>query len=190
MNNYKIKLLDIDNDFANMIFSLNNKREYINCAYYNLILNDNSHLNIIFEANIYNFNPNKKVFLQINKNDYNNYINLIDKIKSDIGENIIQTNSLYVGRDNKNNYILAEINKSKNNIYTKLYKLNFNKYVKININEIPNNFKAIITIRIKSLLEKNDDWMLNNEIYQMIIKKEIISANDEPDDLDIINYFL
>lgn len=63
MNNYKIKLLDINDEISNMIFSSNNKREYINCDYYDLILNNNSYLNIIFEANIYDFNPNEKIII-------------------------------------------------------------------------------------------------------------------------------
>lgn len=111
---------------------------------------------------------------------------LINKIKNDISQNIIPNNSLFVGNNNdSHNYILADINKSKNNIYTKLYKINNNNFDTIDINSVPLNFRAIITIRIKSLLEKDD-------IYQIIIKDEIIldKNKDGPDDLDIINDFL
>lgn len=193
MNNYKIKLLDINDEIANMIFSSNNKREYISCDYYDLVLNSNSYLNIIFEANIYDFNPNEKIFLQISRNDYNNYEKLINKVKNDLIQNVIHTNSLYIGKNNNsNNYILANINKSKDNIYTKLFKIINNKFEQIDIKSVPNNFRAIITVRIKSILEKNNDWMLNNELYQIIIKREIILANNknQPDDLNLINDFL
>lgn len=193
MNNYKIKLLDINDEISNMIFSSNNKREYINCDYYDLVLNNNSYLNIIFEANIYDFNPNEKIFLQISRKDYNNYEKLINKVKKDLIQNVIHTNSLYVGKNNScNNYILADINKSKNNIYTKLFKIINNKFEQIDIKLVPNNFRAIITVRIKSILEKNNDWMLNNELYQIIIKGEINLANNknQPDDLNLINDFL
>ena len=193
MNNYKIKLLDINDEISNMIFSSNNKREYINCDYYDLVLNNNSYLNIIFEANIYDFNPNEKIFLQISRKDYNNYEKLINKVKKDLIQNVIHTNSLYVGKNNScNNYILADINKSKNNIYTKLFKIINNKFEQIDIKLVPNNFRAILSVRIKSILEKNNDWMLNNELYQIIIKGEINLANNknQPDDLNLINDFL
>lgn len=193
MINYKIKLLDANDELANFIFSINNKREYINCDYYDLILNNNSYLNIIFEANVYDFKPNDKIFLQISKNDYNNYINIINKIKNDIKQNVILANSSYVGKNNlNNNYILANINKSGKIIYTKLFKLINNDFEPINILDIPNNFRGIVTVRIKSLLDKNDNWTLNNELFQIIIKREIILAKNknQPDDLNLINDFL
>lgn len=193
MINYKIKLLDANDELANFIFSINNKREYINCDYYDLILNNNSYLNIIFEANVYDFKPNDKIFLQISKNDYNNYINIINKIKNDIKQNVILANSSYVGKNNlNNNYILANINKSGKIIYTKLFKLINNDFETINILDIPNNFRGIVTVRIKSLLDKNDNWTLNNELFQIIIKREIILAKNknQPDDLNLINDFL
>lgn len=175
MINYKIKLLDANDELTKIIFSINNKREYINCDYYDLILNNNSYLNIIFEANVYDFKPNDKIFLQISKDDYNTYVNIINKIKNDIKQNVILANSSYVGKNNlNNNYILANINKSRKIIYTKLFKLVNNDFELINISDIPNNFRAIVTVRMKSLLDKNDNWTLNNEIYQIIIKREII----------------
>lgn len=193
MDNYKIKLLDINDELANFIFSINNKREYINCNYYDLILNNNSYLNIIFEANVYEFKPNDKIFLQISKSDYKNYVNIINKIKNDIRQNVILANSSYVGKNNlNNNYILANINKSGKIIYTKLFKLVNNNFESINISGIPNNFRAIVTVRLKSLLYKNDNCTLNNELYQIIIKREIILAKNknQPDDLNLINDFL
>lgn len=189
---YKKKLLELNNCLDNINFSLGNKREYIIGNYHDLVLNNNSHLNIIFEANVYNFSPNKKVFLQIKELEYNNHLELINKVKNDLGLNVILDNSLFTGNNNiSNNYILADINKSKNNIFTKFYNLDQNNFKSINVNLVPNNFRAIITIRIKSLLEKDNNFMLNNELFQIIIKKEIIlDKNDKPDDLDIIMDFI
>lgn len=189
---YKKKLLELNNCLDNIIFSLGNKREYIIGNYHDLILNDNLHLNLIFEANVYNFSPNKKVFLQIKELEYNNYLELINKVKNDLGLNVILDNSLFVGNNNNsNNYILADINKSKNNIFTKFYNLDQNNFKSINMELVPNNFRGIIIIRIKSLLEKDNNFMLNNELFQIIIKNEIIlDKNNKPDDLDIIMDFI
>jgi hypothetical protein len=189
---YKKKLLELNDYLDNINFSLGNKREYIIGNYHDLVLNNNLHLNIIFEANVYNFSPNKKVFLQIKELEYNNYLKLINKVKNDLGLNVILDNSLFSGNNNNsNNYILADINKSKNNIFTKFYNLDQNNFKSINVNLVPNNFRAIITIRIKSLLEKDDNFMLNNELFQIIVKKEIIlDKNDKPDDLEIIMDFI
>lgn len=189
---YKKKLLELNDYLDNINFSLGNKREYIIGNYHDLVLNNNLHLNIIFEANVYNFSPNKKVFLQIKELEYNNYLELINKVKNDLGLNVILDNSLFSGNNNNsNNYILADINKSKNNIFTKFYNLDQNNFKSINVNLVPNNFRAIITIRIKSLLEKDDNFMLNNELFQIIVKKEIIlDKNDKPDDLEIIMDFI
>lgn len=189
---YKKKLLELNDYLDNINFSLGNKREYIIGNYHDLVLNNNLHLNIIFEANVYNFSPNKKVFLQIKELEYNNYLELINKVKNDLGLNVILDNSLFAGNNNiSNNYILADINKSKNNIFTKFYNLDQNNFKSININLVSNNFRAIITIRIKSLLEKDNKFMLNNELFQIIVKKEIIlDKNDKPDDLEIIMDFI
>lgn len=46
VNNYKKKLLEIDNNLDDIIFSINNKREYIIGTYYDLFLNNNFHLNL------------------------------------------------------------------------------------------------------------------------------------------------
>jgi hypothetical protein len=170
-------------------FSLGNKREYINGDYYDLLTNDNFHLNILFEANIYNFNPNNKIFLQINNDEYNSFLLLINKIKNNINQNVISYDSLYIGKNNSNNkYVLAKLNKNNNDIiYTNIYKLTENKLKKIDIDSVPNNFRAIITIRIKSLLEKDENWLLDNDIYQLVIKNEIMLENNN---LDIIKDFL
>lgn len=132
------------------------------------------------------------MFLQIKELEYNNYLELINKVKNDLGLNVILDNSLFAGNNNiSNNYILADINKSKNNIFTKFYNLDQNNFKSININLVSNNFRAIITIRIKSLLEKDNKFMLNNELFQIIVKKEIIlDKNDKPDDLEIIMDFI
>lgn len=192
MNNYKKKLLELDNYLDDINFSLGNKREYIIGDYHDLYLNNNLCLNILFEANIYDFNPNKKIFLQIKEKEYNNYLTLINKIKNDLNRNVILDNSLFTGNNNySNKYILGDINKYKDKIYTKIFKINNNKFNSIDISLIPNNFKAIITIRIKSLLEKDNNFMLNNEIFQIIVKNPIIlNKDDEPEDLDIIKDFI
>lgn len=192
VDNYKKKLLELNDSLDNIIFSLGDKREYIIGDYHDLFINNNYYLNLLFEANIYNFNPSKKVFLQIQEKEYNNYLALINKIKNDIGQNVILDNSLFVGNNNDSrNYILADINKSQNKIYTKLYKLAKNNFNKINISSVPLNFRAIITIRVKSLLEKDNKFSINNELFQIIIKDEIIlTKNDEPEDLDIIKDFI
>jgi hypothetical protein len=193
VDNYKKKLLSLDDDLDNMIFKLNNKRQYDNGTYHDLILNNNFYLNLLFEANIYDFNPNNKIFLQIKEKEKNNYLVLINKIKYDLDKNVVNNKSLFIGNNNDgNNYILADINKSNDNIYTKFYKLEKNNSFKlVNINLVPNNFRAIITIRIKSLFEKDDKFMLNNDIFQIIIKDEIIlDKNNNPEDLDIIKDFI
>lgn len=59
---YKKKLLELNYFLDNINFSLGNKREYIIGNYHDLVLNNNLHLNIIFEANVYKFSPNKKCF--------------------------------------------------------------------------------------------------------------------------------
>lgn len=188
VNNHKVKLLDLNEQLDNIKFSLGNKREYVIGDYHDLLANDDFYLNILFEANIYNFNFNKKIFLQINDVEYNNFLLLINKIRNDIGKSVISYDSLYIGKNNLGNkYILANINKSNNDIiYTDICKLVENKLKKINIDLVPNNFRAIITIRIKSLLEKDENLLLDNDIYQLVIKNEIILENNK---LDIINDF-
>jgi hypothetical protein len=192
MNNYKKKLLELNDYLDDINFSLGDKREYIIGDYHDLYLNNHLYLNILFEANIYDFNPNKKIFLQIKEKEYDNYLALIDKIKNDLNRNVILDNSLFTGNNNDSNkYILGDINKSKDKIYTKTFKINNNKFNSIAIDLVPNNFKAIITIRIKSLLEKDDNFMLNNEIFQIVVKNQIIlNKDDEPEDLDIIKDFI
>lgn len=102
------------------------------------------------------------MFLQIKELEYNNYLELINKVKNDLGLNVILDNSLFAGNNNiSNNYILADINKSKNNIFTKFYNLDQNNFKSININLVPNNFRAII-----------------------------LDKNDKPDDLEIIMDFI
>lgn len=184
--------MDLDSYIDNIDFTLNNKRKYVNGYYYDLLVNNNSHLILLFEANIYDFNSKKKIFLQIKEKEYNNYLVLISKIKKDLNKHVTLNNSLFTGNNNANhNYILADINKSKNDVFTKIFKLNNNKFNSIHIDFVPLNFKTLIAIRIKSLLEKNHNFMLNNDIFQIIIKDEIIlDKNEEPEDLNIIKDFI
>lgn len=172
MNN-KIILKNINN-LNDINFKLQNKM-YNNIIYNDIYVNNKFGLIINLECEIYNFYLNKKIFMKINYNDYINYIILINKMEKDLNKNVFLFKSIFFDKDNI--YLLGNIIKTNtldlnNFIYTSFYKQIKRKNRHIDINKkpniIPNNFKAIVTLRMSFLNYIN---VLHNDIIQIIIKK-------------------
>lgn len=186
MEEYYVNLDEINTlkDSFNVIKSKysNNNKEYYHLNY------NNKTFFINFKGIIYNIEliPRKKIFIKVDEDVYNNYMELLSKVSNNIGITIEGYDSTYL---NDNHYLLAFITgfKSNNNniIYTNLKILNGDDFEEIKIiddkllhgDDIFESFECIITLKVKNICKdsfKKVTYKLFNDIHQIVITKNII----------------
>lgn len=190
--------LDNVNNLKNLFKCEKSNFESNNKKYYNLNY-DNKTLFVNFKANLYNFKviPRKKIYLQVDDDTLSNFKKLIRIVSTNIGINIEEYDSIFEGN---NLYLLAFISgltrNNKHVIFTKINKLINKKLEQLKVdnnsvnynNNYIENFKAIITLKIKTICEDNYNnvtkYKLFNDIHQVTILEEI--KNDANNNLELI----
>lgn len=174
---------DIKEDFSvgNIIYSNNNNF----CK--SLNINTNNTLIIIFDGIINTFNkkPNNNVLIKIDDKTYNNFANLLKKVKYNTNINIETINYLY--KKDKNHFIISRMpghNKNeKLNIFTKFYDNTNGNYKTIDINEVNNRFESTISIKVKGIIyneyENKINKFLSTDIIEISINKYIIDNRED-----------
>lgn len=161
VNEHYVNLDEINT--LNEIFNVN-KSTYVNNnkEYYHLNYNHKTFY-INFKGIIYNIEliPRNKIFIKVDQNTYNNYMELLLRISTNIGINIKEYDSTYLKVDNY--YLLAFIvgfKRNNNNIiYTNFKKLNGDDFEEIKIinnkllygDDYIEIFEGIITLKVKNI---------------------------------------
>lgn len=192
MNRLTVHLNDI-NDITD---NFNKGQNILNGLYiktYELKIN-NCFLHFVLESTVFNHElyPRNKLFLKITDNYLNKYKNLILKIQSDINESVNDYDTVFYG---KSNYLTPRIiggtvNNEKT-VFTKIYKLINNNTVKINTDEVPQQFKGLFTIKIRSVANNTDaDNYLILEVIDILITDIIKNTveNNKPLSYKYLNY--
>lgn len=174
---------DIKEEFSvgNIIYSNNNNF----CK--SLNINTNNTLIITFDGIINTFNkkPNNNVLIKIDDKTYNNFANLLKKVKYNTNINIETINYLY--KKDKNHFIISRMpghNKNeKLNIFTKFYDNTNGNYKTIDINEVNNRFESTISIKVKGIIyneyENKINKFLSTDIIEISINKYIIDNRED-----------
>lgn len=192
MNRLTVHLNDI-NDITD---NFNKGQNILNGLYlktYELKIN-NCFLHFVLESTVFNHElyPRNKLFLKITDNYLNKYKNLILKIQSDINESVNDYDTVFYG---KSKYLTPRIiggtvNNEKT-VFTKIYKLINNNTIKINTDEVPQQFKGLFTIKIRSVANNTDsDNYLILEVIDILITDIIKNTveNDKPLSYKYLNY--
>lgn len=147
-----------------------------------LNINKNNTLIITFDGIINTFNkkPNNNVLIKIDDKTYNNFVNLLKKVKYNTNINIETINYLY--KKDRNHFIISRMpghNKNeKLNVFTKFYDNTTGNYKPININEVNNRFESTISIKVKGIIyneyENKINKFLSTDIIEISINKYII----------------
>lgn len=147
-----------------------------------LNINKNNTLIITFDGIINTFNkkPNNNVLIKIDDKTYNNFVNLLKKVKYNTNINIETINYLY--KKDRNHFIISRMpghNKNeKLNVFTKFYDNTTGNYKPININEVNNRFESTISIKVKGIIyneyENKINKFLSTDIIEISINKYIM----------------
>lgn len=166
--------------------------EYINS---NDITFNNSILQFVFDSEISKIKvePRNKVYLKLTDNYLEKYRYLINKIQSDINQEINDHDTVFYGRSN---YLTPRLPggtvNNKISIFTKIYKVINCKSVKITVNDIPNKFKGLFTIKLRSVGSSNMTERPNFLILDIteILITEIIenTVDNNPSSFKYLNY--
>ena len=120
-------------------------------------IND-SNLQFVFDSIVYKINtvPRNKIFLKLTDNYLEKFNFLINKIQSDINIETDDYDTVFYG---KSNYLTPRLPGGTVNeehvIYTKIYKVINKKAVRIDIIDIPNQFKGLFTVKLRSVGSSN-----------------------------------
>lgn len=117
---------------------------------------------------------------KIDDKTYNNFVNLLKKVKYNTNINIETINYLY--KKDRNHFIISRMpghNKNeKLNVFTKFYDNTTGNYKPININEVNNRFESTISIKVKGIIyneyENKINKFLSTDIIEISINKYII----------------
>jgi hypothetical protein len=169
---------DIKEEFniGDIIYSNNNNI----CK--SLTINKINTLIITFDGIINTFNkkPNNNVLIKIDDKTYNNFANLLKKVKYNTNINIETTNYLY--KKDRNHFIISRMpghNKNENlTVFTKFFDNTNGNYKTININEVNNRFESTISIKVKGIIyneyENKINKFLSTDIIEFSINRYII----------------
>lgn len=163
----------------------------------NILFNGNI-LHFIFDSTVFKIDtaPRNKVFLKLTENYLEKYNLLINKIQSDINVSVNDYDTVFRG---KNVYLTPRIIggtvNNKTNIFTKFYKIVNGKPVKITVNEVPQQFKGLFTIKVRSVVTSNTDTdkpkyliLELSEILITDILKNTVKNNKYPSSYKYLNY--
>jgi hypothetical protein len=174
---------DIKEEFnvGDIIYSNNNNI----CK--SLNINENDTIIITFDGIINTFDkkPNNNVLIKIDEKTYNNFTDLLKKVKNNTNINIETINYLY--KKDRNHFIISRMpghNKNeKLNVFTKFYDNTNGNYKTINIAEINNRFESTISIKIKGIIyneyKNKINKFLNTDIIEIFINKYIIDNGED-----------
>lgn len=179
-------IFDIKEEFniGDILYSNNNNV----CK--SLNINENDTLIITFDGTINTFDkkPNNNVLIKIDEKTYNNFIDLLKKVKNNTNINIETINYLY--KKDKNHFIISRMpgyNKNDElNIFTKFYDNTNGNYKTINISEINNRFESTVSLKIKGIIyneyKNKINKFLSTDIIEFSINKYIIDnvENNQP----------
>lgn len=169
---------DIKEEFniGDIIYSNNNNI----CK--SLNINKINTLIITFDGIINTFNkkPNNNVLIKIDDKTYNNFANLLKKVKYNTNINIETTNYLY--KKDRNHFIISRMpghNKNeKLTVFTKFFDNTNGNYKTININKVNNRFESTISIKVKGIIyneyENKINKFLTTDIIEFSINRYII----------------
>jgi hypothetical protein len=157
---------------------------------------NNSNLHFIFDSIVYKIDtvPRNKVFLKLTDTYLEKYRFLINKIQSDINEDVNDYDTVFNGRSS---YLTPRLpGGTVNNetvIFTKIYKLINNNPVKIEITDLPNKFKGLFTVKLRSVSTSNTverPKYLILEITEILITEIIENTviNKIPSSFKYLNY--
>ena len=157
-------------------------------------IND-SNLQFVFDSIVYKINtvPRNKIFLYLIDNYLEKFNFLINKIQSDINIETDDHDTVFYG---KSNYLTPRLPGGTVNeehvIYTKIYKVINKKAVRIDIIDIPNQFKGLFTVKLRSVGSSNLTERPNFLILEIteILITEIINntVNNNPSSFKYLNY--
>lgn len=157
-------------------------------------IND-SNLQFVFDSIVYKINtvPRNKIFLKLTDNYLEKFNFLINKIQSDINIETDDHDTVFYG---KSNYLTPRLPGGTVNeehvIYTKIYKVINKKAVRIDIIDIPNQFKGLFTVKLRSVGSSNLTERPNFLILEIteILITEIINntVNNNPSSFKYLNY--
>lgn len=159
---------------------------------YELKIN-NCFLHFVFDSTVYKHNiyPRNKIFLKLTDNYLNKYLNLINKIQSNLNFSVKDEDTVFYG---KSNYLTPRITggtvNGKKEIFTNIYKLINNKSVKINVNEVPEQFNGLFTVKIRAVADESNYYYLILEVVDILITEIIkITVNEKkPLSYKYLNY--
>lgn len=157
---------------------------------------NNSNLHFIFDSTVYKINTEirSKQFLKLTNNYLEKYNFLINKIQSDINEAVDDHDTIWNG---KSVYLTPRLPggtvNNKITVFTKIYKLINNKSVEIEFTDIPNQFKGLFTVKLRSVatsitVERPKYLIL--EIKEILITEIIENTvyNKNPSSFKYLNY--
>jgi alpha-amylase/alpha-mannosidase (GH57 family) len=170
MNIFTVHLNDTDD----IIGSFEKGKNILNgpsLTTYELKIN-NCFLHFVFDSTVFkhDINPRNKLFLRLTDNYLNKYKNLINKIQSNLKFNVKDEDTVFYG---KSNYLTPRITggtvNDKKQIFTNFYKLINDKSIKITVNEIPQQFKGLFTIKIRAVADESNYYYLILEVVDVLI---------------------
>lgn len=113
---------------------------------------------------------------------------MLNKIKTDLDIQVFDDDTVYYG---KSTYLTPRIMggtvKNKETIFTKFYKLLDNKTVKINIDELPQHFNGLFTIKIRSVANKmyEEKYFTILEVTDILVTDVIDNTLDKDKPLSL-----